>query len=225
MAPNRHLDLPILTHYPYRMRKLSSFVALLLVVQIFPVAPSDAAIKLSVKYSVPFSNEGDAFDYALEDSSTCLSGSSCAAQNLKKAKAVIKSAATKKSYDIGCKKQDTSYLGSRIKVTTASGSTAGLSNLTSVVSGNLSYEIEYASVPYWDTETLGDYPYENEEDDPDYIEDGYEYVVYSADCIYSGSVTLVKSNAYTVFIGGMRGPEYSYAELVKMKWAVSLVDS
>ena len=207
------------------MRRLAGFTALLLLIQILPATQSQAAIKLSIKYSVPFSNEGDAWDYALPDSTTCLSGSACAAENLRKAKAAIKSATVKKAYDLGCKKQDSSYLGSRLKVTTASGSTAGLGYLTSVVSANMSYDIEYASVPYWDEEELGEYPYESEEEDPEYVEDGYEYVTYSADCIYSGSVTLVKSNAYTIFIAGMRGPEYSYSELVKMKWAVTLVDN
>ena len=206
------------------MKRVSAFAAFLLIFQLIPNSSQAATIKLTIRYSVPYSYEGDAYDFGLPDSTTCISGSACAAENLRKAKLAIKSSTVKKSFDTGCRKQDTSYIGSRLKVTSATGSTAGLGYLTSVTSADINFDIEYASVPYWDEETMGEYPYESEEDDPEYIEDGYEYVYYTANCVYSGSVTLVKSNAYTIYVAGMRGPEYSYTELVKKKWAVTLVD-
>jgi len=206
------------------MKRLSAFAAFLLIFQLIPNSSQAATIKLTIRYSVPYSYEGDGGNYGLEASVTCLVDSACAAANVRKAKLALKAAATKKTFDLGCKNQDTSYIGSRLKVTSATGSTAGLGYLTSVSAMNIRYEISPANVPDWDEETMGDYPYESEEDDPDYIEDGYEYVFYTADCVYSGTVTLVKSNAYTIYVAGMRGPEYSYSELASKKWALTLVD-
>jgi len=203
------------------MKKTTFLAISTLLLQILTLQSSQAAIKLTVQYSIPFSYG----DYAngVDSLSTCLVDSKCAADNKKKAAVILKKPTTKSAFTAGCKKQDESYLGSRIKVTSASGSTAGLGNLTSVVATNIRWDIEYANTLDW----LGneeDY-YESEEDDPSYIEEGYEYVYFTADCLYSGTVTLVKSNAYTIYIAGSKGPEYSYAELAKKKWIVVLVDN
>ena len=188
----------------------------------FSVAqPTQAALRLTISYVVPFYYGEDGG--GLDPLPTCLVDSKCSKDNQKKATLLIKKLSTKTAFDLGCKKQDDSYLGSRLKVTNASGATAGLGNLTSVASTNIHWELNTESTPDWSGG--GEYPYESEEDDPAYIEDGYEYVSFTADCIYTGGVTLVKSNAYTIFIDGSRGPEYSYGELVKQKWKVTLSDS
>lgn len=200
------------------MRKTTLLATSILLLQFLALPSSESAIKLTVKYSTPITG-----DYGPESLSTCLVGSKCTTGNKMKAAVILKKPTTKAAFTAGCKKQDESYLGSRIKVTSASGSTAGLGNLTSVVATNIRWDVQIDNTLDW----LGDgeYPYESEEEDPSYIEDGYEYVYFTADCLYSGTVTLVKSNAYTIFIAGYKGPEYSYAELVKKKWTVVLVDN
>ena len=209
--------------YYFCMKTKTATVLAFLLLQYFMIVPSEAAIKLTVQYVVPFSYDEEA-DWP--DSTTlCLVDSKCAIDNRKLAVATLKKASTKTTFNFGCKKQDESFLGSRIKVTSASGATAGLGNLTSVIATNIRWEVETESIEEWDWDSGEDYPYEYEEDDPTYIEDGYEYIYFTADCTYSGAVTLTKSNAYTIYIAGERGPEYSYAELAKKKWKVVLTDS
>ena len=203
------------------MRNFVFAIVTALAFQIVGIPSSHAAIKLTVQYSVPF-EYGDNVT-GLDPYETCLLDSKCDTDAKKRATAFLKKASTKTLFNSACKKQDTSYLGSRLKVTSATGSTAGLGNLTSVVATNIRWDVETANVEDWMGD--GDYPYESEEDDPSYIEEGYEYVYFTANCLYSGSVSLIKSNAYTIFIDGSRGPEYSYAELAKMKWTVVLVDN
>ena len=203
------------------MRAKTATVLTFLLLQFFMIAPSEAALKLTVQYVAPFTY-GEYAD-GVDAMATCLIDSKCASDNRKAAAAILKKTSTKNSFNLGCKKQDESYLGSRIKVTSASGATAGLGNLTSVVATNIRWEIDTANTEDWEGE--GDYPFEYEEEDPSYIEEGYEYVYFTADCTYSGTVTLTKSNAYTIYIAGARGPEYSYTELVKKKWKVVLSDN
>jgi hypothetical protein len=207
-------------YYFYMRTKIATTLAFLLL-QYFMITPSEAAIKLTVQYVVQFTY-GEYAD-GVDATSSCLVGSKCASDNRKLAAAILKKASTKTAFNLGCKKQDESYLGSRIKVTSATGATAGLGNLTSVVATNIRWDVDTANTEDWDSEE--EYPYEYEEDDPTYIEEGYEYVYFTADCTYSGTVTLTKSNAYTIYIDGGRGPEYSYAELVKKKWKVVLSDN
>jgi hypothetical protein len=203
------------------MRTKTATVLAFLLLQYFMIVPSEAALKLTVQYSVEFSYDDGVV--GPDPSSSCLVDSKCASDNRKAAIATLKKASTKTTFNLGCKKQDESYLGSRIKVTSASGATAGLGNFTSVVATNIRWDVETANTEDWDSEE--EYPYEYEEDDPTYVEEGYEYVYFTADCTYSGAVTLTKSNAYTIYIAGERGPEYSYAELAKKKWKVVLTDS
>jgi hypothetical protein len=202
------------------MRAKTATVLTFLLIQYFMVVPGEAAIKLTVQYVTEFDYIED---IAGIDDLTCLIGSKCASDKRKKAAAILKKASTKTAFNLGCRDQEVSYIGSRIKVTSASGATAGLGNLKSVVATNIRLLVGTENTADWLSDD--DYPYENEEDDPTYIEEGYEYVFLTADCLYSGTVTLTKSNAYTIFIAGERGPEYSYAELAKKKWKVVLTDS
>jgi hypothetical protein len=203
------------------MRKMVFAIASAMALQMVGIPTSHAAIKLTVQYTVPFAYGENVT--GLDPYATCLVDSKCDTDAKKRATLFIKKSTTKALFTTGCKRQDTSYLGSRLKVTSATGATAGLGNLTSVVATNISWDVETANVEEWTSEE--DYPYESEEDDPSYIEGGYEYVFFTADCLYSGSVSLVKSNAYTIFIDGSRGPEYSYTELAKKKWTVQLIDN
>ena len=66
--------------------------------------------------------------------------------------------------------------------------------------------------------------YSDYEDFPDYLEGGYSWYSIEATCLFSGTIAITSSNAYRIYINGESGPEYSRAELVKMKWAVTLVD-
>ena len=203
------------------MKTFLKFVIILSLIQFSTAQPTQAAFRLTISYVVPFNDDSG---WLSDPSPTCLvDDSKCSKDNQKKAALLLKKPSTKNAFNLGCKEQDDSYLGSRLKVTNASGATAGLGNLTSVASTNIRLERNTASVPDWSGEDR--YPYESEEDDPAYIEDGYVYFEFAADCIYTGGVTLVKSNAYTIFIDGSRGPEYSHGELVKKKWKVTLVDS
>ncbi len=203
------------------MRQILKFILILSLLQFGSAPPTQAAIRLTVTYLVPFYYDGEVG--GLDPLPTCLVNSKCSKDNQKKAALLVKKTSTNTAFNLGCLNQSDSYLGSRIKVTTASGATAGLGNLTSLKAGNIHWELNTESTPDWNGD--GEYPYESPEDDPAYIEDGYEYVSFTADCIYTGGVTLVKSNAYTIFIDGSRGPEYSYSELVKQKWKVILTDA
>jgi hypothetical protein len=203
------------------MKRFIAFLSCLTLIITMQFSASSAAIKLNVSFVTDFYYDDGVV--GVDPSSTCLINSQCAANNRKKANSVIKLASTKASFNAGCKKQEDTYLGARVKVTSASGATAGLGNLNSVLASNIRWEVSIENTADWDSDV--DYPYENEEDDPTYSEGGYEYVFFTANCVYSGNVTLIKSNAYTIYIDGARGPEYSYAELVKKKWKVTLTDN
>jgi hypothetical protein len=124
-----------------------------------------------------------------------------------------------------CRTMDS--FGARVKVTDARGGTAGLGNLNSVLVANIKVIEKFQDLPdevyeeFSDTEN----EYELYEDHPDYIEDGYVYYSIEADCLFIGKVSLTSSNAYRIYINGSRGPEYSTAELSKMKWSITLVDN
>ena len=147
---------------------------------------------------------------------TCEVGSLCAKKSRAMSDTVAKGRAIKM-----CKSLD--GYGARIKVVTGSGATAGLSNLNTVSITGFKKRIMTVSTPDWDSDE--EYPYEDETEDPAYIEDGYEYVYWQGTCQFSGNVSLISSSFYTIYINGGRGPEYSRAELTKLKWRISLVDN
>ena len=147
---------------------------------------------------------------------TCEVGSACAKKNRALPDTAAKARAVKM-----CKNLDA--YGARIKVVTGSGSTAGLGNLNTVSIVGFKKRIMTVSTPDWDSEE--EYPYEDETDDPAYIEDGYEYVYWEGTCRFSGNISLISSNFYTVYVNGGKGPEYSKAELTKLKWSIFLIDN
>lgn len=206
------------------VKNKSLFLILLVLASLCQSKVADAATTLKVTYKV---NADIGYDDVNPDfySVTQIVGSSQAAIEKKKMEAFAKASSTKAKLTSICKSMD-SY-NARVKVTDARGGTAGLGNLKSVaVSGIKSVE-NLANLPdYTDEEQEAlEEKYSLYSDYPDYIEEGYVYYSVEATCLFSGSVSLISSNAYRVFINGSTGPEYSRAELAKMKWTITLVDN
>ena len=157
---------------------------------------------------------------------TCKVGTACAKKNRSITENVAKARAIK-----FCK--STYGYGARIKVVNGSGATAGLGNLNTVSIVGFKKHIEIQNLPDYDPDSNYDPDYEdedgnssyvNEEDDPEYIKNGYEYIYWGGTCRFSGNVSLISSSFYTIYVNGGRGPEYSRAELTKLKWSIYLVD-
>ena len=184
-------------------------------------ANAQAGIVLKVAYSSDDShfNYDESIDTDEEWglwTATCEVGSACAKKN----RALTDTAAKARAIKM-CKSLD--GYGARIKVVTGSGATAGLGNLYTVSLSAFKKRIMTVSTPDWDSDE--EYPYDDETEDPAYLEDGYEYVYWEGTCRFSGNVSLISSNFYTVYVDGGKGPEYSKAELTKLKWSIFLIDN
>jgi hypothetical protein len=174
---------------------------------------AQAGIVLKVGYS----SDDSYFDLNVDEewelwTANCIIGSACAKKN----RALSDTAAKARAVKL-CKTID--GYNARVKVTTGSGSTAGLGNLKSVSIVGFKKRIGVESLPDYESE------YEDETEDPEYIEDGYEFVYWEGTCRFSGNVPLISSSFYTVYVNGALGPEYSKTELAKLKWSILLVDS
>jgi hypothetical protein len=183
-------------------------------------ASAQAGIVLKVAYSSDDSEFNTDDDITSEEewglwTVTCEIGTPCA----KKSRSISESVARARAIKF-CKSTD--GYGARIKVVNGSGATAGLGNLYAVSIVGFKKRVITVSTPDWDSDE--DYPYEDETDDPAYIEDGYEYIYWEGTCRFRGSVSLISSSFYTIYVNGGRGPEYSRAELTKLKWSIYLVD-
>jgi hypothetical protein len=179
------------------------------------IAVAGNTLKVSYKVEADTDNS-----YFLSD--TNLVGSAEALLSKKKMILLQKATATKSRLTAICRSMDS--FGARVKVTDARGGTAGLGNLNSVSVANIQVVEEFQDLPDEAYEEDFDYEYDSYEDYPDYIEDGYVYYFINANCFFSGNVSLTSSNAYRVYISGSPGPEYSKAELSKMKWSIKLED-
>ena len=161
----------------------------------------------------------------------------------------LKTKSTLKLLESWCRQSDN--FGARVKVTNSNGGTAGLGNLNSFAVRDIKMEEQLEDLPdftksqerqreldqqAWEQSEIDrnlgegldadDLDWKLEDwTDPDLIEDGYRSWVVSFDCLFSSKVTITTSNAYTVFIDGKRGPEYTRVELSKMKWKITLVDN
>ena len=144
----------------------------------------------------------------------------------KKITADAKSSKAKSQALAECK-TDSNYYNQRIKVLDARNGTSGLGNLKSVTVSNMKIAEQTTNVP--------DYTYEekvalvekygtDEEDYPDWIEDGYVSYYIELICSYVGIVSLTTSNAYKIYVAWHFG-EYSRAELAKKKWAITFDDN
>jgi hypothetical protein len=143
----------------------------------------------------------------------------------KKINAYAKTSKAKSQALAECK-TDSNYYNTRVKVLDARNGTSGLGNLKSVTVSNMKVTEQIISIP--------DYTYEekvalvekygtNEEDYPDWIEDGYVSYYIDAICSYVGIISLTTSNAYKIYVAWHYG-EYSRAELSKKKWAITFDD-
>jgi len=179
------------------------FIILLALIFLFSnQGQSNAALVLKVTYKVPLDTDSEDFDsyYSL----SYISGSSKDRVEKKKALDLLKTKQIKTKLISGCKYMD--VFNARVKITDARNGTAGLGNLKTVTVSEMRVEEQF------------------EEDFPDYSKNGYSWYSIEATCLFSGTIAITSSNAYRIYINGESGPEYSRAELVKMKWAVTLVD-
>jgi len=199
------------------------FIILLALIFLFSnQGQSNAALVLKVTYKVPLDTDSEDFDsyYSL----SYISGSSKDRVEKKKALDLLKTKQIKTKLISGCKYMD--VFNARVKITDARNGTAGLGNLKTVTVSEMRVEEQFEDLPDY-TEEEYDLLYEEyefEEDFPDYSKNGYSWYSIEATCLFSGTIAITSSNAYRIYINGESGPEYSRAELVKMKWAVTLVD-
>lgn len=145
----------------------------------------------------------------------------------------LKSKSTLKSLESICRNSDN--FGARVKVTNSNGGTAGLGNLNSFAVKNIKMVESLSDLPDFTEEeeeqrrAAEDAWNEDEENyygewpDPDFIEEGYRYWTLNFDCLFNSKVAVTTSNTYSFFIDGKAGPEYTRAELSKMKWRITLV--
>jgi hypothetical protein len=111
----------------------------------------------------------------------------------------------------------------RVKVLDARGGTAGLGNLNNLVVSKTKIRTFSLNLPTMsDEETLENYTVSEDPTEwPSYVKGGYVSYGIQGECKFSGSVSLISSNAYQIYIyGDLRG-EFSKSELVKKKWTVS----
>jgi hypothetical protein len=210
---------------PTKFGCLKSFTIFLPVLLLLStqIPASAAGNTLKVTYRVPV-DTSELEDSSMMYSVTHLVGSNAASAERRKLQAVAKLTSTKSKLISACKLDDTYY--ARLKVTDARGGTAGLSYLKSVTVTEIMVEENIVDLPDYTEEEAAflEEEYYEYSDYPDYIEDGYVYYSIEATCLFSGTVSLISSNAYRIYINGGAGPEYSRAELIKKKWSIILED-
>jgi hypothetical protein len=210
---------------PNKFRCLKSFTIFLPVLLLLStqIPASAAGNTLKVTYRVPV-DTSELEDSSMMYSVTHLVGSSAASVERRKLQAVAKLSSTKSKLISACKLDGSYY--ARLKVTDARGGTAGLSYLKTATVTEIIVESNLVDLPDYTEEEAAflEEEYYEYSDYPDYIEDGYVYYSIEATCLFSGTVSLISSNAYRIYINGGAGPEYSRAELIKKKWSIILED-
>jgi len=93
--------------------------------------------------------------------------------------------------------------------------------VTVVFKGQVNYIVDASSEE--EAEEL-ESEYDSYEDYPDYIEEGYVSYFLEFTCSTAGTVSLISSNAYKIYIDGDFLGELSKAELIKMKWSISVLE-
>jgi hypothetical protein len=144
----------------------------------------------------------------------------------KKITAFAKTSKAKSEALAECKGEDSVYYNSRIKVLDARNGTAGLGNLKTVTVSNMKIAEERSDLPQYTEEEAEEleYEYDYYEDYPDYIEEGYVSYYIEFICSNVGTISLITSNAYKIYIDGDFAGEYSRTELSKMKWSIFFQD-
>lgn len=111
----------------------------------------------------------------------------------------------------------------RVKVLDARGGTAGLGNLNNLVVSKTKIRTFSLNLPTMsDEEILENYTVSEDATQwPSYVKGGYISYGIQGECKFSGSVSLISSNAYRIYIDGDFRDEFSKSELVKKKWTVN----
>jgi len=145
----------------------------------------------------------------------------------KKITAFSKTSKAKNEALAECKGEDSVYYNTRIKVLDARNGTAGLGNLKTVTVSNMKIAEESSDLPQYteEEEEFLNNEYYTYDEYPDYIEDGYVSYYIEFICSNSGTVSLITSNAYKIYIDGDFAGEYSRTELSKKKWSVTYEDN
>jgi hypothetical protein len=129
-----------------------------------------------------------------------------------------------KNQAISMCKQEGVYYNKRIKVLDARRGTAGLGTLKTVTVSNIKVLSESVNLPeYSDEEAeLLESEYSLYSEYPDYIENGYVDNFLEFQCSIVGVVPTIASNFYQIYLDGDFLGEFSRAELVRMKWSITL---
>lgn len=129
-----------------------------------------------------------------------------------------------KNQAIAMCKEEGVYYNTRIKVLDARRGTAGLGSLRTVTVSNMKVMSETRDLPEYSEEVAGDLEseYSLYSEYPDYIEDGYvdNFIVFQ--CSIVGIVATISSNFYQIYVDGDFLGEFSRAELIRMKWSISV---
>ena len=202
------------------MKKLS-ILALVILTSITQTHVAEAATTLKVTVKEYNSVWMAADKYIFID------GESDALAFKKKITAFAKTSKAKSEALAECKGEDSVYYNSRIKVLDARNGTAGLGNLKTVTVSNMKIAEERSDLPQYTDEEEEDlqYEYDYYEDYPDYVEGGYVSYYIEFICSNVGTISLITSNAYKIYIAGDFAGEYSRTELSKMKWSVTFEDN
>jgi hypothetical protein len=214
---------PIQNFTKFRFFRDATIFFTVFIVTLSQVPAHAAGNSLKVTYRVP-ADTSELEDSSMMYSVTHLVGSSAASVERRKLQAVAKLSSTKSKLISACKLDGSYY--ARLKVTDARGGTAGLSYLKTATVTEIIVESNVVDLPDYTEEEAAflEEEYYEYSDYPDYIEDGYVYYSIEATCLFSGTVSLISSNAYRIYINGGAGPEYSRAELIKKKWSIILED-
>jgi hypothetical protein len=159
------------------------------------------------------------------EKSTFVSGDPDITMYKKRLAAYAKTSKAKSAAVAQCKEEGV-YYNTRIKVLDARNGTAGLGNLKTLTVSTMKIASYLSDLPEYteeeDEELDSEYDYY--EDYPDYIEEGYVSYFLEFTCSHVGTVSLISSNAYKIYIDGDFLGELSRAELIKMKWSISVLE-
>ena len=200
------------------MKKLS-ILALIILTSITQTHVAEAATTLKVTVK----DVNTIWMYS--EKSTFIDGDPEIPMYKKRLAAYAKTSKAKSQAIAECKNEGV-YYNTRIKVLDARNGTAGLGNLKTLTVSTMKVASYLADLPEYTEEEAEEleYEYDSYSDYPDYIEEGYVSYFLEFTCSHVGTVSLITSNAYKIYIDGDFVGEYSRSELTKMKWAISLIE-
>jgi len=203
-------------------------IATLALVIIFSITQSHVA---EAGYSLKVIIKGPSLDNNLFESVAgfhsphALVGTSEDLKYKKQMLALAKASNTKKLATNSCK--EPGWYKARVKVLDARGGTAGLGNLTQVTVTNIRVLRGIDSLPKMSIAEFQGIMEQSPDSEvsewPDYVENGYVFYTVAFNCLFSGSISIISSNSYQIYVAPDLKPkgEYSKSELSKMKWTVT----